>query len=262
MTRKIVITSGKGGVGKTSITANLGYRLALGGKRVCVCDADFGLNNLDVVTGVENLVVYDVVDCIEGRCRPKQALIQSPSHKNLYVLPSVHTFAKERVSPENLKELIEGLSVGFDFVLVDCPAGIGGGFHKAVSACDEAIVVTTSQISSLRDADKVLSILRSYKLSEIGIVVNMIRGDLVADKLALTPEKIEGLLKTEVIGVIPADDRVMLKNAGDLPPECEAFKAFKTLCSNVVNKKNKIYDYTANYVGFFGSIRRGLKRNI
>ena len=219
MAKCIVITSGKGGVGKTTVTANLGFRLASLGKRVCITDADFGLNNLDVVTGVENLVVYDVVDCIEGKCRAKQALIQSPVNKNLYILPAVHSFFKGEVSSENLKELIDGLSPSFDYILIDCPAGIDVGFRRAVSVCSEALVVTSSQLSSLRDADKVLAILRD-------------------------------------------DDAVFLNNAGLLPSDSPAARAIKILASNLVNGKNRLYNYKADYVGFFGSIRRSLKRNL
>lgn len=262
MAKCIVITSGKGGVGKTTVTANLGFRLASLGKRVCITDADFGLNNLDVVTGVENLVVYDVVDCIEGKCRAKQALIQSPVNKNLYILPAVHSFFKGEVSSENLKELIDGLSPSFDYILIDCPAGIDIGFRRAVSVCSEALVVTSSQLSSLRDADKVLAILRSFRLDYVGLIVNRVRGDLVADGVVLSPEEIAGVLKTDILGIIPDDDAVFLNNAGLLPSDSPAARAIKILASNLVNGKNRLYNYKADYVGFFGSIRRSLKRNL
>ena len=262
MSRKIVITSGKGGVGKTTVTANLGYRLASMGKRVCLVDADFGLNNLDVASGVEQSVIYDVVDCIEGRCRPKQALIESPSRKNLFVLPSVHSFARSEIDSNSFNELIEGLSGSFDYVLIDCPAGVSGGFHKAVTSSDEAIIVTTLQLSALRDADKVIGIVKSYNLKKVSVVVNMVRGDLVADKAIISPEKAEDILKTELIGVIPSDDGVLLNNAVNLPCDCGAYKAFKTLASNVEKNRNKIFNYSADYVGFIGSIRRGLKRTL
>ena len=262
MARKIVITSGKGGVGKTSVMANLGARLATMGKRVCLVDMDFGLNNLDVVMGVESLIVYDIVDCIEGKCRAKQALIESPDRKNLYILPSVHSFTKSQVSPENIKELFTSIDASFDFIFLDCPAGIDAGFHRAVSVCDEAFVVTTPQLSSLRDADKVLSILRSYSLLSVSVIINRVRGDLVVEGMTLSPEEIENVLKTEVIGIVPEDDGVFLYNAGNIPPELEASKAFRLLAANVIGGKNKIYNYAKNYVGFFGSIRRGLKKNL
>ncbi len=262
MARKIVITSGKGGVGKTAIAANLGARLAKNGKRTCALDADFGLNNLDVVAGVENLVVYDVSDCLEGKCRAKQALIQSPADKNFYVLPSVNAFLKGKTVPDELGSLISGLETSFDFVLIDCPAGVGGGFHTAVSAADEALVVVTPHISSLRDADKVLSVLRSYSLKSVGIIVNRVRGDLAVTGDVFTPEQIETALKAEVVGIIPEDDSMFLCNAGFLPYDAPPNKAFKILASNVAEGKRKMYDYASGYTGFFGSIRRSIKRNI
>ena len=249
-------------MGKTTITANLGLFLARAGKRVCIADADFGLNNLDVIAGVENSVVYDITDCIEGRCRARQALIQSPANKNLYVMPSINSFAAKSADLDNLKELIEGLSGGFDFVLIDCPAGMGGGFHRAVSASDEALVVVTSQISSLRDADKVLSVLRGYSLKSVRIIANMVRGDLIADKALLPPEKTEEILGTEMAGVVPCDDRIMLGTLGALLPESDGARAFRTLASNIIKNKRRIFDYLSGYTGFFGSIRRGLKRNL
>ncbi|HBF86310.1 MAG TPA: septum site-determining protein MinD [Clostridiales bacterium] len=262
MARKIVITSGKGGVGKTTIAANLGAYIAKLGKRACVLDADFGLNNLDVVAGVENLVVYDVGDCIAGRCRAKQALIECPSNKNFYVLPSVAGFSAERPSADSLGELIDGLDASFDFIIIDCPAGLGGGFHLAVSVADEAIVVATPQISSLRDADKALSILRSYSLKSVKILVNRVRGDLVADGSCFSPEQIEKTLKTPLVGVIPDDDAMFLDTAGTLPFDSGAHRALKILTRNIVEGRRKIYNCANKYSGFFGSIRRGIKRNI
>ena len=262
MARKIVITSGKGGVGKTTVAANLGYRLSVMGKRTCVVDADLGLNDLDVMTGVENLVVYDITDSMEGRCRAKQALIQSPMNKNFYVLPSVHSFDKSSASADNLKELIDGLSEGFDFVLIDCPAGIGGGFHRAVSASDEALVVVTPHISSVRDADKVLGVLSGYKLSSVGVVVNMLRGDLVVSGDVPSAAEIEDILKTKIAGVIPCEDDIMLSSAGKFPQESAAARAFRILAKNVVSGKSRIFDCLGDYRGFFGSIRRSIKRKV
>ncbi len=262
MSRKIVITSGKGGVGKTSVCANLGIRLASLGKRVCMVDADFGLNNLDLVTGLENLVVYDAIDCIEGRCRPKQALIRSKANKNAYILPSIHSLSKPEFPPEKLKDLIEGLSTSFDFVLIDCPAGVSGGFKTAVSVADEALLITTPHLSSLRDADKVIAFLRSFKTQTIKLVINRVRGDLVVGGMTISPEEIEKTLKCRLAGVIPEDDRIFLYSAGFLPPDSPSYKAFKILASNVANDKDRIFNYSKEYRGFLGSIRRGLKRTL
>ncbi len=260
--RKIVVTSGKGGVGKTAVAANLGIRLARASKRVCIMDADFGLNNLDVVTGVENLVIYDVADCVEGRCRAKQAIVECPSAKNVYILPSVHSLAKCSISEKGVNELIEGLSSLFDYIIIDCPAGITDGFSLAVKAAEEALVVTTPQLSSLRDADKVLSLLRGYGLKSVRLVVNRIRGDLVASGEMLSPEEIEKTLRCRLAGVIPEDDNVFLRNAGLIPSDSSSYKAFKILASNVATGKSKIYDYVSKYSGFWGAIRRGIKRNV
>lgn len=258
MTRKIVITSGKGGVGKTTVTANVGYCLSKLGFRVCLCDLDFGLNNLDVVTSVENLIVFDLIDVIENRCRAKQALIQSPIAENLFVLPCNHSLAKSTVGAQNVKAVLEGLSVGFDYILIDCPAGIDVGFHRAVASADEAILVTTPNISSLRDADKVLTILKSYKLSSVKVVVNRMRGDLTAVGSAFSGEEIESALKTEIIGIIPEDD-VLFQGINE-NQKINSGKAFKLLANNVVKKENRLYDYSSKYSGVLGSLRRELKK--
>ena len=179
MARKIVITSGKGGVGKTTVAVNLAARLAQKGQRVILCDADFGLNNVDVCAGVEHLVTYDIVDVIEGRCRVKQALVRHPKYPNLYVLTSSHSAPERYVSPQSIKLVLENIAPQFDFILIDCPAGLDDGFHRAVATADEALVVTTPHISALRDADKVITVLKSYRLNALGVVLNKVRGDLM-----------------------------------------------------------------------------------
>ncbi len=262
MARKIVITSGKGGAGKTSIAGNLGVALGNLGKRTCIVDADFKLNNLDVMLGVENSVVYDIVDCLEGKCRLKQALIQMPTSKNAYVLPSVNAFVERDIPTENLRDLIEGLDRHFDFILIDCPAGVDYGFHTAVSVSDEALVITTPQIASLRDADKVFTKLKNYSLKAVGLIVNKVRGDLILSGLTLSPEDIVSALKVDLTGIIPDDDKMFLYNAGYLPKNSESGKAFKILANSLVYGKRKTYDYTKNYSGFFGTIKREIKRSI
>ncbi len=256
MARKIVFTSGKGGVGKTTVTANLGIQLSKRGERVIICDTDMGLNNVDVVTGVENLITYDVVDVIEGRCRAKQALVQHPEFKNLYVLASNHTVQGRYISPQAVKGVIDSLAPQFDYVLIDCPAGIDDGFHRAVSNAEEAIVVTTPHISSLRDADKVISVLKSYKLQSVNLVINMARGDMMLSKEILSPEEIEDLLKIPLLAIIPEDDDVFLNNMTD------SSKAFKIMANNVISGRTRIFDATKKYTGLFGAIKRGLKRNL
>lgn len=255
MARKIVITSGKGGVGKTTIAAALSAQLAKRGQRVILCDADFGLNNLDVAAGVEDLVVYDIVDVIEGRCRAKQALVRHPDHGNLYLLASNHSAPERYVSPQAVRVVLDALAPQFDFIIIDCPAGIDDGFHRAVATADEAIVVTTPHISALRDADKVITVLKSYQIG-IAVVINMIRGDLLLSGDVLSPKEISELLKTPLLGLIPEDYGIYRGGVSELHP------AFKMLANNVLTGKRKLYDVTRKYSGFFGNIRRVLKRRL
>ncbi len=256
MARNIVITSGKGGVGKTTVAACLSAQLARKGQRVILCDADFGLNNIDVVAGVENLVVYDLVDVIEGRCRAKQALIRHPDFGNLYILTSSHSAPERYVSPQSFKIVLDGLSPQFDFVLIDCPAGIDEGFHRAVAVADEAIVVATPHVSSLRDADKVITLLKSYRLNAVSLVVNKMRGDLLLSGESLTPMEIEKLLKLPVLGILPEEYAIYGGELTDLHP------AFKMLAGNLLTGKNKLFDVTKKYTGALGALRRMLKRNL
>jgi septum site-determining protein MinD len=256
MARKIVITSGKGGVGKTTVAACLSAQLARRGERVVLCDADFGLNNVDVVAGVERLVTYDIVDVIEGRCRAKQALIRHPDYGNLYVLTSSHSAPERYVSAQAFKVVLETLAPQFDYIIIDCPAGIDDGFHRAVASADEAIVVTTPHISALRDADKVITLLKSYALQNVAVVVNKLRGELLLDGESLYPQEIEKILKTPLIGVLPEEYGIYKSGLK------EQHAAFKTLAANVVTGKKKLYDVTKKYVGIYGGVRRFLKRSL
>lgn len=256
MARKIVITSGKGGVGKTTVCCFLACHIASRGKRVVLCDADFGLNNIDVVTGVENRVTYDLVDVIEGRCRAVQALVKHPAYPNLHILTSSHSAPERYVSPQSLKLVLDGLAPKFDYIFIDCPAGIDDGFHRAVSVADEAIVVTTPHISALRDADKVITLLKSYRLKTVEAVVNKIRGDLLVSGESLTPKEIQDLLRVSVLGIIPEEYAIYAGSLQQIHP------AFKTLGNNLLLGKNKTYDVTKKYRGFFGGIRKMLKRSL
>ncbi len=262
MARKIVITSGKGGVGKTTVTANLGIMLASLGYRVVLIDIDFGLNNLDVVMGLENKVVFDMLDVLEGRCRIKQALIQHQTKKNLYILPSNNLKTASNLSGASIKLMMEGLSKVFDYILLDCPAGIDIGFHRAVSVADEALIVTTPSLTSLRDADKVITILKSYKMQKMGLIVNRARGDLMMVNKMMLPTDIQDMLQTELMGIIPEEDTVFLSSGYELPKKSQTYVAFKLIANNVVNGTKKLLNVTGKYSGFFGSIRRSLKKSI
>jgi len=260
--KKIVITSGKGGVGKTTVTANLGIALAHFGKKVLLVDVDFGLNNLDVVMGVESRVTFDIIDVIKGRCRPKQAIIECGEKKNLYVLPSVGVDDIGAISGQSIKLILENLSPMFDYIIIDCPAGLDLGFHRAVSCADHALVVATPSLPCLRDADKTISVLSSYKLEYLGLVVNRVRGDLILSDKMMRPKDIEQLLKVELKGVLPEEDSVFLTSGYKLPNRSDSGRAYKILANNVVKGTRKIFDATSKYSGFFGSIRGYLKRTI
>ena len=256
MARKMVITSGKGGVGKTTVAASLAAYLARKGQRVALCDADLSLNNIDVATGVENLVTYDIVDVIEGRCRATQALVQHPDYPNLFVLTGCHASPERYVSPQAYKLVLDTLSPKFDFILIDCPSGIEDGFHRAVASANEAMIVTTPQVSALRDADKVITLLKSYDFSTITLTVNRVRGDWLLSGASVSPQAIEKLLKTPLVGIIPEDNGVALSPYPFMHP------AIKMLGNNLLYGRKKLYDVTRRYTGFLGGIRRLLKNNL
>jgi len=260
--RKIVITSGKGGVGKTTVAANLGMALSNIGQRVVLIDIDFGLNNLDVVMGVENKVVYDITDVFDGKCRIKQALVQCDERKNLYVLSSGNASDASSITGQNIKLMMDSISPLFDYILIDCPAGIDIGFHRAVSCASEALIVATPNITSLRDADKVVSVLKSYQLDYTGLVVNRVRGDLIMMDKMMLPNDIQALLKTELIGVLPEEDTVFLSSGYRLPRRSDSARAYKMLASNIHKGSKKLFDTTVKYSGVLGSIRRYIKRSV
>ena len=259
MARKIVVTSGKGGVGKTTIAANLAIKLARAGKRSLVIDLDTGLNDLDVAAGVEDLVTYDLVDCLEGKCRASQAIIECPESKNAFVLPCVKALPADKKYYDALKDLYDGLDSAFDFILTDSPAGIGENFRLAVSASDEALLVTTPHLPSLRDADKTAAMLRGSGLKKINLAVNKVRGDLIAGGLSLSPEEVAAALRLPLIGVIPDDDEIFLRDAGELPPDAKSDKSLKLLAIALSGGKCKVCDFSRAYTGFSGYIKRKIK---
>lgn len=261
MPRSIVITSGKGGVGKTTITANIGISLATKGQSVVLVDLDVGLNNLDLALGIESNVLFDLSDCLAGKCRLGQALVPHPKCPNLYVLACNNSESKV-VLENNIGRVIEKLKEHFDWILIDSPAGIDTGFACAAECADEALVVVTPHISSLRDSDKVISILHNKKLSHIGVVVNRIRGDLVAGGLMLGVKQIATALKEKIVGIIPDSDLLCTRGTYIGTNSDNERLAFSILARNLQNDDNKQFDYLARYRGIFGSVRRALRRKI
>lgn len=213
--RAIVITSGKGGVGKTTTTANLGAALALKGKRVLVIDADIGLRNLDVIMGLENRIVFNLVDVIKGRCKPQQAIIKSKRSNNLYLLPASQTDDKDVVNEEEMKEIIDSYKREFHFVLIDCPAGIEQGFRNACAGADEALLVTTPEVSAIRDADRVVGLLSARGI-EPQLLINRVDKDMVKRGDMLSPQDVIDILGIEQIGLVLKDNDVVVSaNTGD-----------------------------------------------
>ena len=207
--KTIVITSGKGGVGKTTTTANIGAALAMRGHRVVVIDTDIGLRNLDVIMGLENRIVYDLVNVIEGKCRIRQAMIQDKQGLELYLIPAAQTRDKDSIEPAQLRELCAGLEQEYDYVLIDCPAGIERGFKNATAAAQEAIIVTTPEVASVRDADRVVGLLEAAELHRPRLIINRISADMVRRGDMISQKDVESLLAIEVIGLVPADDRTI-----------------------------------------------------
>ncbi|HEY8485782.1 MAG TPA: septum site-determining protein MinD [Limnochordales bacterium] len=214
--RAIVVTSGKGGVGKTTATANLGVALAQMGRRVAVVDADIGLRNLDVVLGLENRIVYDLVDVIEGTCKLRAALIRDKRVDNLVLLPAAQTRGKEAVTPEQMRDLVQQLREEFDYVLVDCPAGIDQGFHSAVAGASEALIVTTPEVAAVRDADRVIGLLESKEIYEPRLIINRIRPHMVRKGDMLEVGDVLEILAIPLIGIVPDDEEIIVStNRGE-----------------------------------------------
>ena len=216
MSEVIVITSGKGGVGKTTTSANVGTGLAMLGKRVVLIDTDIGLRNLDVVMGLENRIVYNLVDVVEGNCRMKQALIKDKRYPNLYLLPAAQTRDKTSVNPEQMVKLVDNLRPEFDYILLDCPAGIEQGFKNAIAGADRALVVTTPEVSAIRDADRIIGLLEQEELEEIDLIVNRIRMDMVRRGDMMSLSDVTDILAVNVIGAVPDDENIVIStNQGE-----------------------------------------------
>lgn len=206
----IVVTSGKGGVGKTTTTANIGAGLSRLDKKVVIIDTDLGLRNLDVVMGLENLIVYNLVDVIEGKCRMKQALIRDRRYENLYLLPSAQTKDKSAVSPGQIRKLTDELKEEFDYILVDCPAGIEQGFQNAIAGAERAFIVTTPEVSAIRDADRIIGLLEKNGIRKNELIINRIRIDMVKRGDMMSVDDVTEILSIPLLGIIPDDEQVVI----------------------------------------------------
>ena len=257
----IVITSGKGGVGKTTTTANLGVGLAMLNKKVVVLDTDLGLRNLDVVMGLENRIVYNLVDVIEGNCRIKQALIKDKRYENLFLLPSAQTKDKSAVSPQQVRKLTEELAEEFDYVLIDCPAGIEQGFQNAIAGASRAIVVTTPEVSAIRDADRILGLLEKNNIKKVDLIINRIRMEMVKRGDMMSVEDVTEILGATLLGAIPDDEQIVVAtNQGEpvIGMNSLAGKAYENICKRVMGEEIPFLNLDVRK-GFFGKLSKLLK---
>jgi septum site-determining protein MinD len=246
MSEVIVITSGKGGVGKTTTSANVGTGLAQMGKSVVLIDADIGLRNLDVVMGLENRIVYNLVDVIEGNCRIKQALIKDKKHAGLYLMPAAQTRDKNCVTPGQMVKLIDGLRLQFDYVIIDCPAGIEQGFQNAIAAADRALVVTTPEVSAIRDADRIIGLLEANEIKRTDLVINRLRYDLVKRGEMMSVDDVVDILGLPLIGVVPDDENVVIAtNQGEplVGTDSGAGFAFLNICKRIEGRDIPFTDF-------------------
>ncbi len=252
MARRIVIASAKGGVGKTTLSVSLALCLAKKGERVLLCDGDFGLNNADILLGVESAPCYDVVDVIEGRCRAKQAILAVPQSPCLFLLPSNRSQPERFVSAQALKLVLDALAPQFDYILIDSPSGLSDGFHRACSVAEEGIVVCSPTLSAIRDGDKTVTALKNYRLKNVFLIVNQVRGDLLALGEIPSPKQVSELLKVPLIGAIPLLSEQSLS-------AFTSHKAVLQTAKNLAFGEKKIYDASRKYRGFFGAVRRFLR---
>ena len=260
MTAKVVtITSGKGGVGKTTVTANLGAALAALGQRVVCIDADIGLRNLDVVLGLENRIVYDIVDVIEGRCRLRQAMIRDKRLPGLYLIPAAQKRDKTAVSPSDMVRLCDELRPDHDWIVVDSPAGIERGFRNAIAPADQVFVITNPEISAVRDADRIIGLIEAEEKGPASLIINRLNYEMVRRGDMLSTDDMVELLAIDLLGIVPEDGKVVVStNRGTpiaLDDKSQAGQAFRNIARRILGEEVPFMDLDTPD-GFFSRLGR------
>jgi len=261
MSRIIVVTSGKGGVGKTTVTANLGMALAKLGRRVALVDADFGLRNLDLLLGLENRVVYTAIEVMAGQCRLDQALVKDKRQEGLVLLPAAQSRTKEAVSPPQMKKLVTVLAQKYQYILVDSPAGIEMGFRNAIAAASEALIVTTPEIAAVRDADRVVGLLEAQGIKRLRLIVNRLKPAMVQADQMMSVQDVQEILAIPLIGVIPDDERILVSTNRGEPLVLEEKLSLPAIAVNNIarrleGEKVPFLDLMAEHDNLLNRIRR------
>ncbi|MCY0901815.1 MAG: septum site-determining protein MinD [Firmicutes bacterium] len=259
MGEAIVITSGKGGVGKTTSSANIGTALAMLGKKVCMMDTDIGLRNLDVVMGLENRIIFDVIDVATGSCRLEQALIKDKRFDHLYLLPAAQTKDKLALSVDAARLIVGRLKSQFDYVIIDCPAGIEHGFRVAITGADQAVVVTTPEQAAVRDADRVIGLLEAERMPSPKLIINRIRPHMVKNGDMLDIDDIVNILSLDLLGVVPDDENVIrAANHGEptvMTPDSKASLAYRNIARRILGDPVPLMNLDED-AGFFKRMRK------
>ena len=267
MSRIIVITSGKGGVGKTTCTANLGMALAQQGRQVAVIDADFGLRNLDLLLGLENRIVYTAVEVLSGECRLEQAIVRDKRQPRLSLLPAAQNRLKEAVTPQQMQELIDMLIPKYEYILIDSPAGIEQGFQNAIAPAQEALILTTPEISAVRDADRVIGLLEAHNVKNIHLIVNRIKPQMVQADEMMSVQDVEEILAIPLMGIIPDDEKVIVStNRGEplvlTENPSQAGLEFNNIARRLDGEKVDFIDLNPPPENFFTWLRRILSSKV
>ncbi|MBF2097597.1 MAG: septum site-determining protein MinD [Gloeomargaritaceae cyanobacterium C42_A2020_066] len=267
MGRILVVTSGKGGVGKTTTTANLGMALARLGKTVALMDADFGLRNLDLLLGLENRIVYTALEVLAGECRLEQALVRDKRQPGLALLAAAQNRNKDAINPDQMKLLAEQLAGRFDYVLIDCPAGIESGFRNAIAPAQAAIVVTTPEVAAVRDADRVVGLMEAAGIRNSRLIVNRIRPGLSQVNDMMTVADVREILAIPLLGVVPDDERVIVATNRGEPLVLDKNlslpgMAFHNIARRLEGEKVEFLDLDAPYNTLLGRLQRALQRKI